>query len=458
MNIPISEAETLDLNKVSLKEKISYGIGSLGNNLIYALMASYLMFFYTEAWGLSPIAIGSLFFIARLWDGFNDPIMGLLVDNTETRWGKFRPYLLFVPFIMAPLTVACFWGPDLSPTAKILWAFVTYILWSMSFTAMDIPYWSMSAAITQDTKERTTIVMIPRTLATFGFFIILTATLPMVNILSFGGSKITGWRTFAIIIGICAIIMTLITFKNVKERVHVKNKEPQTIRGILKLLKSNKPLQALMISMLLFETNFAIRGIFPAYYLKYNYNAPHLIPLFGGLYMLIAVMGSILSPLITNRFGKRNVAIWGSMTICITSLALYFFSYPNLYALIGLSLFGALADGASGIAKMSMLVDTVEYGQWKTGERREGAVFSTNIFKTKLASAIGGGAGAIILGFIGFIPKQTPSTFTMKGIHMIYTLIPGIIGFLTVIPLYFYSLTEDKFSEIVHELKERNAQ
>ena len=253
--------------RISGREKMAYGMGSLGNNLVYGIVATYLMYFYTEAWGLSPLVIGTLFLIARLWDGVFDPIMGLIVDNTKTRWGKFRPYLLFAPLVMAPVTIACFWGPELSHTGKIIWAYVTYILWGMSFAAMDIPYWSMSAAITQDPKERNSVVMVPRTLASIGNGIIAVGTLPLVGLLSKYGNTITGWRMVAVIICVLAVGMTMYTFRNVKERVTVEHAQSMNFIEMVKLFVQNRPLKILIISLLLFDTVNSVRMIFPMYYL-----------------------------------------------------------------------------------------------------------------------------------------------------------------------------------------------
>ena len=175
------------------------------------------------------------------------------------------------------------------------------------------------------------------------------------------------------------------------------------------------------------------------------------------MFMLISILGSIVAPALANRFGKKAVAIWGSATIFVTSVIMYFGGYPNMVMLVSMSAIGGFAGGAAGIAKMSMLADTVEYGEWKSGRRSEGMIFSVNILKTKIASAIGGGMGAIVLGLVGFVPKEVPSAATMNGIHMLFTLVPGILGLLTLIPLFYYDLSEERFSEIVNDIDMRSA-
>lgn len=248
-------------------------MGSLGNNIVYAFITTYLLVFYTEDFGIAAGTVSVMFLVTRIWDGLNDPIMGIVVDNTNTKWGRFRPYLLFVPFIMAIFTVLCFLNPDLTQTQKVIYAYITYILWGMSFTAMDIPYWSMSATITQDSVERNKVVMVPRTLAMVGFLIVNVSTLPLVNL--------TGsWTIVAVIYSFFAIVFTLITFFCVKEKVTAKREKRQTPKDVWQLFKANKPLRMTIYAMIILEGINAQRLAMTYYYLRYNLDAESLIPVF----------------------------------------------------------------------------------------------------------------------------------------------------------------------------------
>lgn len=445
----------MQYEKISLREKLSYGLGSLGNNMIYGLMASYLLVFYTESFGIAAAAAAGILFFPKIWDAMNDPIMGLLVDNTSSRWGKFRPYLLFVPFIMAVMVVLCFSSPNLSQSGKIIFGYATFTLWGMSFTAMDIPFWSMSAVITQDPDQRNTIVMIPRTLATLGNILVVIITLPLVSFLGKGNAS-QGWFRVALLYSVICIIMTLTCFFNVKERHVPQQKEKQTIKGLWEQLKANKPLRQIILSMLIFELIFALKMILPFYYIKCNYNLDpeKFVPLFVGGYAIVNILGSVISPFISKKFGKKNAAIYGGVLIGITSIGLFFGGYHGYFHLIFWSALGALGDGIANIARMSMLVDTVEYGEYATGKRSEGFIFSTNILKTKIASAVGGSLGALTLGIFGYnsvLAQQ--SVQTMNGIHLSFSLLPGILALVSLLPLIKYSLTEDKYNDIVSELR-----
>jgi GPH family glycoside/pentoside/hexuronide:cation symporter/probable glucitol transport protein GutA len=431
--------------KISLFETISYGMGSLGNNIIYSFVTTYLIVYYTDYFGLAAGAIGVMVIITKIWDAVNDSLMGIIVDNTNTRFGKFRPYLLFVPFMLAASTIACFLSPNFSTTGKLIYAYITYIAWDMSFTAMDIPYWSMSAAITQDPEERTKVVAVPRTFAIVGILIANVATLPLVKL--FGG-----WQYVAVLYGIFAIIFTLITFFNVKERVHVPREKSQTIKDVFHLLKENRPLTFVLLNMLVFETVNSLRLILVVYYCKYNFNSEDLVPIFLGLYLLVSLLGAVLSPFISKWLGKKQTVMWGTIITGIAAIGMYFTGYHSFIPIIIWSAIGGFTAGFAGIAQTSMVADCVEYGEWKTGNRAEGMVFSTNIFKTKVASAIGGSVGAFALASIGFVANTTQSKFTLDWLHIFLTLIPGVLSLIALIPLKFYDLSEDKYKSILSEI------
>lgn len=439
---------------LSLKEKLSYGFGSLGASTIYGIMSTYLLLFYTDYFGISAVAVGVLFLVARSLDAVSDLVMGVIVDNTHTRWGRFRPYILFAPFFIAITTVLCFTTPNLDSTGKLIWAYGTYIAWGLAFTSRDIPFWSLSAAITQDTAERNSVVMLPRTVAMIGIISVNVVTLPLVGALGKGNAN-SGWQYVAAIYGCLCVIFSLITFFNVKEKAIERKEHRQTFKDVLHQIKQNGPLKTLLVFMLITETVTTIKNIFPAYYLKNNYNSPQLIPLFMGAYAIMVIVGAVVTPWVAKKLGKKKAVLYSSIASSCTSIGLFFSGYHSLWLLFFWVVLMGVVDGIAEIVRNSMLADTVEYGQWKTGTRSEGMVFSTNIFKTKVASALGGAMGAFLLGAIGYIsiPGAAQSAATLNGIHYAFTLVPGALSLFALIPLLKYNLTEEKYKEILNEMQ-----
>lgn len=431
---------------VSIKTLFTYSAGSLGNNMICALINSYLLIFLTDSFGVGAAAVGTLFLVARIIDGISDPIMGIIVDNTNTKIGKSRPYLFIVPIFMGLATIMCFSSPDLSYSNKIIWMYVSYIFWGLSFTAMDIPYWSLSANITRSSQGKTKIVTAARTVAYVGNFIVFSLTIPLVSIIG-------SWTKVAIIYVCFAVIFTLITAFGIKEISTTKKKEKQGFKQFINLLKTNKPLRIVLLSMLVLELSNSIKGTISIYYIKYNFNAEMMIPVVTSLGMAASILGGIISPYIAKKLGKKNTAILGLIASAIGSFVIFLLSYSSLPLLISVNFIVGIFDGAGYITLTSMVADCVEYGEWKTGTRSEGMIFSLNIFKSKIASAIGGSLCGYILAYIGYNANSAQSTFTLNGIHLIQTLIPCVIIIISFLLLRSYNLSEAEYDAIVDDLK-----
>ena len=433
---------------ISIKTLLTYSSGSLGNNMIYSLINSYLLIFLTDSFGVGAAAIGTLFLVARIIDGITDPIMGVIVDNTHTKIGKSRPYLFIVPIFVGLATIMCFSSPNLSANNKIIWIYTAYIFWGISFTAMDIPYWSLSANITKSSTGKTKIVTSARTIAYVGGFIISTLTIPLVSL--FGS-----WTKVAIIYVCFATLFTWITAFGIRElkTSSTTKKEKQGFKQFINLLKTNKPLRIVLLSMLVLELSGSIKNTLAMYYIKYNFNAEMMIPVVTSIGLVASILGGLVSPFLSKKLGKRNTALLGLLVSATGSLLIFLLSYSSLYAMIGINFISGIFDGAGYITLTSMVADCVEYGEWQTGKRSEGMIFSLNIFKSKISSAIGGSLCGYILAYIGYKANVTQSTFTLNGIHVIQTLIPCIIIFTSFLLLRRYNLTEAEYDAIVEDLR-----
>ena len=214
----IDSAMAATATRTTWRTKLAYGSGSLGNNIVYGFIATYLALFYTDYYGIAPAAAAGLFFVVRLLDAVLDPVMGGIVDRTSSRWGRFRPYLMFAPPVLAVTTVLCVGAPQLGDGGKLVFCYLTYLLWGISFTSMDVPYWSMSAALTSDAQDRTALVMVPRTFASIGYIGVNIITLPLVGLFS-AGDDIRGWQIVAMLYAATAVVLTWITAARVRETV-----------------------------------------------------------------------------------------------------------------------------------------------------------------------------------------------------------------------------------------------
>ncbi|MBM6818156.1 MFS transporter [Clostridium saudiense] len=432
---------------ISIKTLSSYAAGSLGNNIIFSLINTYLLIFLTDSFGIGAAAVGTLFLVARIIDGITDPIMGVIVDNTNTKIGKSRPYLFAVPIFISITTIMCFSTPDLSYSNKIIWMYASYILWGISFTAMDIPYWSLSANITRSSEGKTKIVTSARTIAYVGGFTISTLTIPLV-------SALKSWTKVAIIYAVFASIFIWITALGVKELNTTKTKkEKQGFKQFVNLLKTNKPLRIVLLSMLVLELSGSIKNTISIYYIKYNFNAEMMIPVVTSVTLVASILGGLISPYLTKKLGKRNTALLGLLVTALGAFLIFSLSYSSLYAMIAINFICGIFDGAGYITLTSMVADCVEYGEWQTGKRSEGMIFSLNIFKSKISNAIGGALCGYILAYIGYNANSAQSAFTLNGIHIMQTLIPCIIIMVSFLLLKRYNLSEAEYDAIVDDLR-----
>ncbi|WP_340019169.1 glycoside-pentoside-hexuronide (GPH):cation symporter [Paenibacillus sp. FSL H3-0457] len=433
--------------KVSMKTAISFGMGSLGQNMLYTLTVSYLLMFYTDYLGIAAASAGVLLLVVRVIDAFADPLFGIFMDNTHTRWGKFRPYLLFTPVVLTVLTLFLFMQPNLSDHGKLIYAFVTYAVWSIAYTFLDVPYWSMTAVITDDPRQRTKVVVVPRIMAIIGAIVSSALTIPLV--------KATGsWTVPALLFsGVCMLCMWL-TFFTVKEKIHTPRKETFKIAAAWTLLRSNVPLLMLLLSLFIVDMTMNLRSAFSIYYFKYVLHKENLIALYTAVSIVPILAGAFLSIVVMKKIGKRNTAVVGNIGFGLSYILLFLFGH-GVTMLFVWSILGTLMIGMSLIAMSSMLADTVEYGEWRTGDRAEATIFSTNTFRSKFADAMGGSLGAFALAMTGYVPNQAQSPGTVTSIGLFFSVIPGVLMILAALPFLKYKLTEPFYDQILIDIKLR---
>jgi len=460
-----------DIGIIKLKEKIGYGFGDAASSMFWKLFGSYLMIFYTDVFGLPAAVVGTMFLITRIWDSAFDPIVGIVADRTNTRLGKFRPYLLFLAVPFAVIGILTFTTPDFGYTGKLIYAYVTYSLMMMIYSAINVPYASLLGVISSDPKDRNILSTYRMTFAYIGSFIALLLFMPMVHFFSGNSQEIAdqqrGWMMAVIVIAITCAILFYFCFAFTKERVKPIKEKQAPLKDDLKDLLENKPWWILLgagIAALVFNS---IRDGATVYYFKYYviedsfgtvslFSIPFVL---SGLYLAVGqaanIIGVILAAPVSNRIGKRYTYMGAMIIATILSIIFYWLDKSDIAFIFILQILISICAGSIFPLLWSMYADCTDYSEWKTGNRATGLIFSSSSMSQKFGWAIGSAVTGWLLGYFGFQANQVQSAETINGIKMFLSFLPAIGTVLSVIFIYFYPLTEQKLEEITSKLKER---
>ncbi len=474
------------------KEAIAYSIAGFGQNFICTIIGSYLTVFMTDAllFGSADVMVGGvsgamavafLMLGTRIYDACNDPIMGSIVDRTRTKWGKCRPYLKWMPIPIAVMTILCF-CPFLEPKATSTFAIISvvYVIWSMVYTVVDVPYWGLSTCMTNNTTIRGNVLTVARLLSTLGAGIV-TVGVPIIT--SAVTNKYKGadgavlpqfidanantlkWTYF-----ICALVFTVIAipmfyygFRNTKERF-TSTETPPSLGHNLKLLFKNRELLLVVLSGILGGARMVYTYTGGLYFAKYVLKEEGLYSLITLLVVPGGAVASILVPWMTKKFTKKWAYIGVHVLGAVVMFAMYFIGYDANWKLvvcaIGLVLLG-IPQGVNNIVTYAMIGDTVEYLEWKTGERAEGICFAMQTFINKIGMAVGAFIGVFSYSWAGINPTAADGVYiTAQGEQTLWNLLvlSGALSMVgTIIPMLFYRLTEKRQRELVKEIEERKA-
>lgn len=439
------------MEKLSKKEKVSYGLGDFASQLSWQVVSSYLLVFYTDVFGLAPAVISVLLLVARVWDGINDPMMGMVMERTRSRWGRFRPYLLFMAPIMALFNILTFMGPDLSSTGKIVWAYVTYIGLGMAYTALNIPYGGLATVMTSDTNERAEINMW-RTIGSFaGSFFVNLATMRLITY--FGERGGNGYLTTATIYSIAAIPMFWICFKNCKERFTPKAQEKLKIKDSLKCIVNNGPLASVIFYSFFGNLSMNLRLATLAYYFIYVVGNPTMMATLLPLEILCAIAATPFGTKLAKKIGLKQTSIIGSVIRGVAIALLFFIDPTNKALLVVVTIFVGLSN-FFGATTNTMVAASVDYAEAKTGKRADGTIYATSSLVTKIASAIAGSAGVMIIAASGYVANEVQTSSALWGIRFTSQMLPALFCFASAICLCFYHLNEQKHKEILKQLEQ----
>jgi len=477
------------VNTLRLREKIGYGFGDFASCLFWATIMSQLLFFYTDVFGLTGKAAGIMFFVSRILDAFFDVVIGMTADRTKSRWGKFRPYLLWGAVPLAVSAVLTFTTPEFGEVGKLIYAYITFILFMFLYSTVNIPYTALLGVISGDPVERTSASSFKFTGAYLAGFIVSATVLPLASY--FGHESVTkGWQMTMGVYGIAAVVFFLITFISTRERIQPIAKEKTSIKNDLKDLSKNAPWMLLFAVTILFILFVCIRLSVTTHYFKYyigeqasplltqiynfflryilnpiysifgaqaalllddthKYGYEVLTSIFNTLGQGISLVGVLMVPWFTKVVGRKSAIIILFVTALICTSAFYFLNPENLTLIYIFQFFGSITGGPISALLWVLYADTADYSEWKTGRRATGLVFSASIMSTKIGWAVGSMVAAFILDQTGFVANIVQNIDVQNGLKAMMSTIPVAVRTVALIILvFFYKLDEPTMKKI----------
>ncbi|WP_372640970.1 MFS transporter [Ancylomarina sp.] len=441
-------------SKLSLKEKVGYSLGDTASHFVWDMVGFWILIFYTDTFGISAAAAGTIMLIARFWDMLSDPLMGIIADRTNTRWGKFRPYILWMALPYSVLAVLTFTTPDLGPTGKVIYAGVTYMLLMTVFTAINLPYSSLGAVMTSDSYERAGLNSYRFIFAFIGQFIVSGTALSLA--LYFGqGDNAKGYQYTLILFSIISFVLFMITFKTTKERVQPPKEQKENLKEDFKNLFKNKPWVILFFVGIISFIMFAMQNLSIAYYFKYYIGNEENVQLFNVIGTVALIVAIPFSKPLAKRFGKRNVFLASSLLSGFFFICLYLPGANNITMIYILNILAKMAYAPAVPLLWTMLADTADYSEWKTGRRSTGLVFSAATFAQKAGWGIGGALAGWMLAIFKFTPNVEQTATAITGIKLMISVIPGVLYMSCAILLYFYTIDHETCVVIKSDLDKR---
>lgn len=434
----------------SRKERSSYGLWFVGQNIIYIMVISWVAFFFTDEVGITPAAVATLLLVARVWDAINDPLLGAIVDKTQPKKGKFKPWINAVSIFMPIATIALFWNFSGTDGFNLTYAYISYIVWGMLYTVSDVPIFALATTMTDDANERVSIMSIGRLAAGIASLIIAILAPELIDNL--------GYSSTIVILMVVAFLTMLPLRFYVVERIKYKRDESVSLPQMFKAITNNKYLLIFYTSYILIMSTMTTITIAP-YFAQWNLGDLGKQTIIMATLALPMILIPILTPRLVKAFGKRKIFIWGVSSAIIFSVIQYVIGYDNFPLFLLLNALKSIGMLAPMMMMGIFTADCVEYGAYKTGKRNEGLTFSIQTFSTKLGSAVSAAIALFIIGSYGYNGTIDPEVGTqtseaLRGIWITSSLIPipGLIIALIVFVL-FYKLSEGDVAKMVLEME-----
>ncbi|MGA2181448.1 MAG: MFS transporter [Bryobacteraceae bacterium] len=442
------------VERISIKEKIGYSLGDAAANFIFQTLLALQLSFYTDTFGLTAAQAGTLFGVVGLVAACFNPVMGVIADRTSTRWGKFRPWLLWTAIPFGIISVLTFTTPNISPGSKVIYAYTTYMLLRLIYTVNNVPYASLMGVITGDPNERTSIASWRQIFANSVGFVVQSLAVPMVIFFGHGDSAKGYQWTMGLFSALC-VVMFLITFATTKERIQPDPNQQSSLSQDLANLIRNGPWVALFLTTTCYFAAIAMRSGVMLPFFKYNAGNTALFSWFNGFGLTSLLVGVTVSTKLSIRMGKRNLFILSMVLAGVFNSALILVPANATVPIFVLEVLRQFAFGWSCPLLWSMIADVADYGEWKTGRRATGTVTAAVVFALWAGLALGGAIAGWLFDSYGYVSNAVQTARSLKGILLTASVYSGLAFFATAVCLVFYGITRVKNQTISEELAER---
>ena len=445
-----------DNMKLSIKEKVGYSLGDTASHFVWDMVGFWLLFFYTDVYGISAAAAGTIMMIARFWDMGIDPIIGVISDRTNSRWGKFRPYILFGAVPYAVLAILTFTTPDFGEVGKIIYAGATYVLLMTAYAFINLPYSALGAVMSPDTYERAGLNTYRFIAGFIGQFVVTGLALTLANYFG-NGDKAQGFQYTVFLFAGLSLVFFFITFKTTKERVQPPKEQKNSLKEDFGNLFKNKAWVILAIVGIVSFIMFAMQNAAIAYYFKYYLNREDNVQLFNVIGTVALIVALPLSKPLAKRFGNKNVFIGSSLISGLFFMLIYLPGVTDLTTIYIFNIIAKMAYAPAVPLLWTMIADSADYGEWKSGRRSTGLYFSAAVFAQKAGWGIGAAIAGWILSISNFMPNVEQTETAITGIKLLVSVIPGILYMSCALFMIFYNIDKKTTDQMRIDLEAKRA-
>ncbi len=450
-----------DTAPLSFREKVGYGLGDMASNFYMGFFGLFLLYYYTDVFGISPAAAATMLLVTKIVDAISDPAMGIVADRTESRWGKYRPYLLFVAIPYALLGYLLFLGPEFGELGKLIYAYITYTLVMLAYTAINVPYSALLAVISPVAGERTKATQFRFVFASLGTLCVGAFATPLVGWLG-GGDEVLGFRLTIILFAILSVLIFWITFATTRERIQPRKHE-SSVRDDISALVRNVSWVVLVAVGILVVVGLVARFASIVFYMKYYLvdDSSRVFLIFDRTALLTScgligqLIGALMTPMLAARFEKYHLVIFMNILHAVL-LGLCFLIPPDQYWLIvAVHSLGIFTFGVIITLLFSMYTDCAEYGEWSTGKNTAGLTVSASMFSLKFGSAVGGALPGFMLAGFGFVANEVQTDSAITGIRLMFNVLPAMFFIAAGVAMSFYRIDRKTLTQVEAELYER---